>query len=264
MRHLPTTMALLATLVPGLACAAAAEGCPTSKDPIDTDRPDVTNSSLVVPTGSLQVENGVNLSGRGATSVADGTNTRVRLGVAPCVELLADLPVYSMPVRGTGDFGFSDVAPAAKWQLGPLPGHFELSATLGIGLPTGSRSIVSTGAQPYLQFPWSHDLGAGWRTSGMLTFFTFPNDAMNKLTTEATFVLERDVGESAFAFGELVSDNPDHAGASLLFNSGGGYRLTPTQQIDFHLGFGLNRYAPDYTVGAGYSFRLDGLFAGRK
>src|SRR5262249_22732230 len=128
--------------LPGLA-AAPAEGCPQPSEPIETDRPDVTNSSLVVPTGSLQVEDGVNLTGRGASSIADGTKPRVRVGIARCFELLADLPVYSSPVRGAGDSGFSDLAPAVKWQLGPLPWHFDLSATLGVGLPTGSRSIVA-------------------------------------------------------------------------------------------------------------------------
>jgi hypothetical protein len=39
-----------------------------------------------------------------------------------------------------------------------------------------------------------------------------------------------------------------------------GYRITETQQIDCHLGFGLNRSAPTYIFGIGYSFRLDGLF----
>ena len=32
---------------------AKAEGCPTAKDEIATDRPDVTNSSLVVPIGLI-------------------------------------------------------------------------------------------------------------------------------------------------------------------------------------------------------------------
>ena len=49
--------------------------------------------------------------------------------------------------------------------------------------------------------------------------------------------------------------------ANHLINSGGVYRLTPTQQIDFHVAFGLNRKAPDTIFGVGYSFRLDGLFA---
>jgi hypothetical protein len=38
------------------------------------------------------------------------------------------------------------------------------------------------------------------------------------------------------------------------------YRITPTQQIDFHIGIGLNDSAPVYIFGIGYSFRLDSLF----
>ena len=45
-----------------------------------------------------------------------------------------------------------------------------------------------------------------------------------------------------------------------MFKSGGAYRLSPTQQIDFHIAVGLNRYAPVYVIGLGYSLRLDGLF----
>jgi Putative MetA-pathway of phenol degradation len=48
-------------------------------------------------------------------------------------------------------------------------------------------------------------------------------------------------------------------GTTHLLNSGGGYRITGNQQIDFHLGFGLNRNAPTYIFGLGYSFRLDRL-----
>src|SRR6476659_6844057 len=78
---------------------AQADTCPTAKDEIATDRPDVTNSSLVVPTGSLQSENGVNFSARDGGRVLDGTNTRWRLGIAPCLELLLDLPTYFATVR---------------------------------------------------------------------------------------------------------------------------------------------------------------------
>src|SRR5882757_3947273 len=58
------------------AAAARAEGCPTAKDEIATDRPDVTNSSLVVPVGSLQSENGVNFTAREGGRTIDGTNAR--------------------------------------------------------------------------------------------------------------------------------------------------------------------------------------------
>jgi outer membrane putative beta-barrel porin/alpha-amylase len=44
-----------------------------------------------------------------------------------------------------------------------------------------------------------------------------------------------------------------------LINSGGGYRIDDHHQIDFHVGFGLDRNAPNYIFGVGYSFRLDGF-----
>src|SRR2546430_1291764 len=92
--------------------AAKADSCPSAKDEISTDRPDVTNSSLVVPAGSLQIENGINSSARDGGRFVDGTNTRFRLGIAQCLELLVDTPTYFANVRGPGNSGFSDVAPA--------------------------------------------------------------------------------------------------------------------------------------------------------
>src|SRR5438105_14798029 len=80
--------------------ASAAEYCPDTQSEIQTDRPDVTNSSFVVPNGSLQAENGINLTARRASRSIDGTNTRIRLGVASCIELLADLPDYFRSVHG--------------------------------------------------------------------------------------------------------------------------------------------------------------------
>jgi hypothetical protein len=50
----------------------------------------------------------------------------------------------------------------------------------------------------------------------------------------------------------------DYCGGQLI-NSGGGYRIDDHQQIDFHVGVGLDRNAPAYIFGVGYSFRLDGV-----
>jgi hypothetical protein len=55
-----------------------ADRCPVIGDEIATDRPDVTNSSVVVPVGSLQIENGINVSARDGDRFLDGTNTCFR------------------------------------------------------------------------------------------------------------------------------------------------------------------------------------------
>ena len=151
--------------------SARAESCPSAKDDIATDRPDVTNSSIVVPVGSLQNENGVNFSIRDDGRTIDGTNSRWRLGVAPCLELLVDLPTYVAPMQGSVNSGFSDVSPALKWQISPVPGKVDLSVVFGMALPTGSVGIAGRGTQPYLQLPWSWELHDGWSVSGMFTEF---------------------------------------------------------------------------------------------
>ena len=141
-----------------------------------------------------------------------------------------------------------------------MPGKIDLSVVIGAGLPTGTPSIAGPGVQPYLQFPWSWELGGGGSLNGMDTAFFRPSDPVSKLITETTFSLEKKVGEHADVFVEYVGDYPEHGPSELLLNSGGAYRLTKTEQLDFHVAFGLNENAPTYIFGLGYSFRLDGLF----
>jgi hypothetical protein len=241
---------------------ARAEGqnCPTPKDEIATDRPDVTNSSVVVPVGSFQSENGINTYSRDGGREIDGPNTRWRLGIASCLEFFVDVPTYFANIKAPGSSGWTDVAPAMKWQISPVPGKIDLSLTAGIFLPTGTTEIAGHGAQPYLQLPWSWELHDGWGLSGMFTEFFRPADLTAKRVTETTFVIEKKLTERLSLFTEYVGDYPQGFGPILLLNSGGMYHLTPNQQVDFRVAFGLNHNSPSYTFGVGYSFRVDGLF----
>ena len=132
--------------------------------------------------------------------IVDRTNTRIRLGVAHCIEFLVDLPDYFHSVRSRGSDGFSDLAPAAKAQLGPLPGGIVLSATAGLGFPTGASRISGHAYNPYIQFPWSREIGGGWCVSGMFTQFWFPGQPKSNAISEATFVVQREVGAHADLF----------------------------------------------------------------
>ena len=89
---LPGLLALLFSLSSAFAIlsifAAAANGCLQRET--STDRSDVTNSRIVVPVGSLQSEIGVNVSAPDGVRILDGINSRLRVGVAPCVEVLVD------------------------------------------------------------------------------------------------------------------------------------------------------------------------------
>jgi hypothetical protein len=141
-----------------------------------------------------------------------------------------------------------------------VPGKIDLAIVAGVALPTGSAAIAGRGAQPYLQLPWSAELHDDWGISGMFTEFFRPDDFTARSIAEATFVVEKKLTPRFSAFSEYVGDYPQGGSPSQLWNSGGVYRLTKTQQVDFHVGIGLNHNTPSYTVGVGYSFRVDGLF----
>lgn len=252
---------IVAACLLGVASATAAE-CTASDAAIETDRPDVTNSAIVVPAGSLQSENGIDTSRDHGANIFNGTNSRWRLGIAPCLEVLVDLPTYVTTFRGAGPSGFGDVAPAVKWQISPLPGKFDVSVTAGVALPSGATGIAGQGVQPYLQIPWSIALGNGWELNGMETnFFTPASDA--KFSYQSMLVIEKEFDERAFLFVEYVGTFPTIGRNSQLINSGGGYHIDDRHQIDFHVGIGLDRNAPNYIFGVGYSFRLDGFLHSR-
>jgi Putative MetA-pathway of phenol degradation len=240
--------------------AIAADTCPTIADEIATDRPDVTNSSLVVPSGSLQFENGIDWTVRHGSNAIDGTNTRVRLGVADCTEFLADISNYFGSVNGGQPSGFSNVVISVKRQLS-VPFGFNLSATAGLGFPSGSRSISGPGYQPYIQLPWSRNIGQGWAVEGMFTLTWFPSDSARNPTFEPTLSVQREFGPSVDVFSEYVGDY-DHRRPAQLLDGGDAWRFTDTQQLDFHAGVGLNSSTVDHYFGIGYSFRLDRLFGG--
>jgi hypothetical protein len=248
-----------AALIASASGTLAADGCPTSASEISTDRPDVTNSSRVVPYGSLQVENGVDWTVRQRSDVISGTETRLRLGVAQCTEVLADVPTYFYSLNGHASSGFSDLVVSIKREL-PVPFGFRLSATGGLGFPTGASKISSHGYDPYVQFPWSRRLSEDWSLHGMFTVTWFTRQHAFNPTFEPTVSLQRDLGPTRDLFVEYVGDYPNHARPSQILDGGGSWRVTRLQQLDFHVGFGLNSSSPDHFFGIGYSFRFDGLF----
>jgi hypothetical protein len=207
----------------------------------------------------LQAENGVDWMVRHGSNLLDGTNTRLRLGIARCTEFLIDAPSYFLSINGSQPSGFSDVVASFKRQL-PVPWGFDLSATAGLGFPSGSSKISGHGYEPYIQFPWSHEIADGWQVVSMFTLTWFPSESARNPTFEPTLSIEKEFGSSD-VFVEYVGDY-DHQRPTQVLDTGGSWRFTKTQQLDFHVGFGLNSSSVDHYFGIGYSFRLDGLLGG--
>ena len=100
---------------------------PDSEPTISTDRPSVANSSVVVPKGYLQFENGLLITKTQSSYVFDLPETNLRFGLLDKTELRFSVPDYYHTLSGNSSIsGFGDSAIGVKQQFGPLPENWKL------------------------------------------------------------------------------------------------------------------------------------------
>lgn len=246
MRALPAACVLIVLV----SSHASADNAPS---PIATDRPAVTDSSVVVPSGSLQFENGFADTVTQGQTTFDFPETLLRLGVASKIELRLIAPDF-FDLSGPNS-GFGDVTIGMKQQLGPAAG-FDVSLILSLSLPTGARAFSSHGYDPSVQVPWSRALSKNWTAAGMFSVYWPTENGRRNVTGETTFLFDRQLTARWDAFAEYAGDFPEQGGPRHLLHFGTAYKLAPEQQLDFHVGVGLSAAAVDHFIGIGYSFRL--------
>jgi hypothetical protein len=234
---------------------------PDSDQPISTDRPAIAESSVVVPKGSIQVENGILFTDSQGQNSFDGPETYLRFGLLSSTELRFSVPDYYRDLpSGTGVVsGFGDISIGMKQQLGPTPGGFDLSLIVFLSLPTGAAAISSHGYDPGLQLPWSHKLSENWSAAGQFALYWPTQVARRDLTGESTFLLDRQLTKPMDAFVEYAGDFPQRGGPRHLLHFGAAYKIAPRQQLDIHYGVGLSSAAIDHFIGIGYSFRFQAV-----
>jgi len=220
--------------------------------PISTDRPAVTDSSVVVPQGSFQAENGFAETSDNGQRTFDATETWLRFGVASKTELRLIAPDYYGELGVAS--GFGDLTVGIKQQLGPAAG-FDVSLILSLSLPTGSRAFSSHGYDPSVQLPWSRALSANWTVAGMLSTYWPTQSGRRNVTGETTFLIDRQLTKPWDAFIEYAGDFAERGGPRHLLHIGTAYKVRPEQQLDLHFGVGLSAAAVDHFIGVGYSFR---------
>jgi hypothetical protein len=244
-------MAAIVVLLGSGTCAAA-ENAPT---PIVTDRPAVTASSIVVPSGTLQFENGFAETMSGGQRTFDVPETWLRFGMASKTELRLMAPNYFGQVGNTS--GFGDLGIGVKQQLGPARG-FDVSLILSLSLPSGATTFSSHGYDPSVQLPWSRTLSPRWTAAGMISVYWPTQDGRRNVTGQTAFLMDRQLTKLSDAFAEYAGDFSGKAPKHLL-HFGAAYRPWLRHQFDFHIGVGLSSAAVDHFIGLGYSFRLQAV-----
>jgi hypothetical protein len=252
----------LSVMVPTLAPQASAQPCgANAQSPIATDRPQITSSSIVVPCGSLQFENGFQETGNEGQRGFDFPETSVRFGIANKSELRLEFPEYFQNDNTGSGFasGLGDLSVGFKQQLGPTRGGFDVSVIPSVSFPTGANAISSHGYDPTVQVPWSHSFKKNWTAAGMFSLMWPTQGPRRNLTGQSSVYIDRQLTQPWDAYVEYSGAFPQRGGPQHVIDFGTAYKLSPHQQLDFHWNFGLSSAVPDHSIGFGYSFRLQAI-----
>lgn len=132
-----------------------------------TDRPDFTESSVVVPRGAWQLESGFALTRDSGVRSLGAPEMLLRWGIGRRTELRLGLPDF-VHTRGSehGD-GFADTYLGFKQQLGAARSGLGLALIPAVSLPTGARRLTSGRVDPEVKLAWSRPLPEPWAISGM-------------------------------------------------------------------------------------------------
>jgi hypothetical protein len=221
------------------------------------DRPDFTESALVVPEKALQIEGGLTWERSDSETTAfQAPELALRYGVGSRFELRLGLPNYVHvnsdvdPVSGVNDplFGF-------KYQAGPLATKADLAVIVQASLPVGSDELSSGRVDPEVKVPFSQPLGGSWSLNGQASlFFPTVGDTRAKVF-QPTLSVARDFTTRSSGFVEYICEFSSTFHDFSVLHVGTTYQPLPRFQWDVHAGVGIGSAAPEFFVGAGFVWR---------
>lgn len=248
----PPVVRTLAGLLIVCATSLSAQGPPE----LITDRPDFTESAVVVPLNSVQLEAGMTYTDVGhGFSVLSGPEALIRWTAAPRFELRFGLPDHIDVSGGSDPSGLGDSSIGIKYQFGPF-GDWDVAAIAELSLPTGDREFTSDEYDPTLILIGGTDLNQNWSFGTQIGASWATEDGDRELGWGATAVLGYALSDRWGTFFEVATDIPEEGSAATQFHTGLTFAADDEFQIDVHGGFGLSDAAPDWFIGAGFAARF--------
>ncbi|MBC3542265.1 transporter [Rufibacter sediminis] len=252
---------LLASLP--LVCHAQAQRDSLSQTPINTDRPNQTEASSVVPFGTLQVESGwfrqVDRIDGVRTMDVFYPITLIRLGILERMELRFqdefhknELKDESGPhqTKGLDAFTIGTKINVTE-EKGLLP---EIAFLGNLVIPSGSSAFRPAHVAPEVRLALSHTLSNTFDL-GYNVGYEWDGDS-----PEGTGIYTLSVGAALphhwGTYLEVFGDKPEKG--HWHHSADGGFTFSPRNnlQLDVSSGIGLTKDAPDYFLSAGFTFRL--------
>ncbi len=246
-------------------------------EPLVTDRPDFTESTVTVPAGRMQLEAGYTYtydSGDGVRT-QDHTNPEVllRVGLADDVELRLGWTGWShveevfrernaagrrVKVRDRDDGG-NDMNIGLKFHLIDQDGWVpDFGIIVDADVPTGAGGQTSGDFDPAVKFLWAYDLTDDLSLAGNVNFAAPTSETGRFFQASTSLSLAASLTEKLGGYVEYFGffRNERGQGDAQHLNGGFTYLITNNFQVDIRVGMGLNDEADDFFTGVGFSWRF--------
>ena len=244
----------VAVLAAGLLAAGTARA-----DGPAFDRPGIAFAPATMPTGSFTWEQDLvdytRDTTRGVTTTAWSFDTRLRYGLTDRLELQLEAPVWTdtrtqgRGTRSSAD-GFGDLSLAAKFDVLPGDGSWDLALLGVIEFPTGDSLDGSDDEQ----YSLGATLGTSYDDGQTLAFYA----NVDRLRGDYTWTLSSswgfDLADSLAGYleaGYVPAGNGDPS--NVLAGGGLMWAASDNVQFDTWVLAGLNDQSPDLAVGAGFA-----------
>lgn len=231
---------------------------------METDRPDQTEASNLVPPGWIQVETGFSTESTPVTDFGLDEQEQVllypsvllRYGLLPSWELRLQVEMQEYRYAGQKVRGLNPIAIGTKIAVCKEEGLRPEVAFIGhITLPyVGNEEFRPEFIAPDFRFSASHTLADNLSLGYNLGLEWNGTSALS--TGIYTLVLGADIFSDVGMFVELFGEFPELGSSAHNLHSGFTWSPLSDLQFDTSLALGLNEAAPDYIAGAGISFRF--------
>ncbi len=245
-------------------------GGPQLDQPLVTDRPNFTSTSVTVGKGVTQIEFGYTY----LDSKAGGLDVRYqsfgeflfRQGIlVDWLEFRIDFsPLQQSTEAGTFQnttFGTQDLDLALQFALTPQTGLLpEMAIIVSMSVPTGSPAFTSNQVDPGIDWIYS------WNLNDFLSidastqgYRTVDNSGQSYLEFAQSCSVGYTLSKKLGAFTEwfaLIPSGATTAQTQHYFDAGFTYLINNNLQLDVSAGVGLNDAADGYFMGAGCSIRF--------
>ena len=214
---------------------------------ITTDRPDQTESAVVLPTGQIQIESGISIE-----DSQSNINTLFRIGIIEGIEIrLNSNYLINDELSFMKKSSFSDFEVGAKFKIfNKTSNNMKVAFLSHLSIPT-AREVFSNNVYGLLsRVNVSHDLNNESQIGYNIGYNKF-----EKMDGQFiyTIVYGRNLGSFGVFFEIFGDESRDNS--NINFDSGITYLLDDKKQLDLSIGKGLN--SDMFYVSGGISINID-------